>query len=234
MSEAAETRNAVGTPGDEQTISHAREGDENSRRHEDTAQLVRCLLDSPHTMRALSYALTPMAGQSSEREAGENGNMASGGEDPTRMHVYQAPGNAADFRAFAHTGRPTPNAGYFGTQAGLFTPNTGFMYPHMGHPIPYLPMPPLMPGPGSCPMLPQGRLEVDLPQTPGTSSSVAPTSVHEDAISPFLSHTEGRKFRDSEDSESDSDEETETASNKGKFVLSENAAKQLAEVMENL
>ena len=42
----------------------------------------------------------------------------------------------------------------------------------------------------------------------------------------------GREFRDSEDSESDSDEETETASNKGKFVLSENAAKQLAEVME--
>ena len=202
-----------------------------ARRHGTTSPMPP-RLSTGHA--SVVLCLSPDSGAVLEREAGENGNVARGGEDPTRMRAYQAPGNRADFGAFVHAGRPTPNAGYFGAQAGLFTPNTAFMYPQMGHvpSLPYLPMPPLMPGQSSCSMLPQGRPELDSPQIPGTSSSVAQTSGHEDAISPFLFQTKGREFRDSEDSESDSDEEIETALNKEKFLLSENAVKQLAEIME--
>ena len=70
---------------------------------------------------------------------------------------------------------------------------------------------------------------MDSLQLPGTSSSAPSTSVqsHKDTVSPFLSQTEGREFRDSDDCESESEEEAEA---KGKFTLSAQSAKLLTEV----
>ena len=120
-------------------------------------------------------------------------------------------------------GGPHPMQGILEPKQGCLHPMQGTCTPPFGQftPLPFVAM-----------SLPQYRPGMDSLQLPGTSSSAPSTSVqsHEDTVSPFLSQTEVREFRDSDDCESESEEEAEAVSNKGKFTLSAQSAKLLTEV----